>query len=310
MNRTGTNITAIPHSRYLTNSLINFISLFAEIVKIKITVLVSLTTALGYFLGVEKISLEVIYPVIGIFILACGSAALNQYQERDEDLLMNRTKNRPIPSDRITPGSVLFISLVLLIMGSFILILKTNLTTLIIGLLAFFWYNGIYTPLKKKMVFAIIPGSIVGALPPLAGWAATGSNVFDINILIVAFYFFVWQIPHFWLLLLIYGKDYERGGFPVLTNKLKEKTIVGITFIMLVVTIIIAAILPGLNIINFSVTSFVLWIFCLIMFLTAFRFLNSDFSNKRILKTFVGINIFTLLLIILLSFDKIIYLKF
>ena len=306
MNRTGTNITAIPHSRYLTNSLINFISLFAEIVKIKITVLVSLTTALGYFLGVEKISLEVIYPVIGIFILACGSAALNQYQERDEDLLMNRTKNRPIPSDRITPGSVLFISLVLLIMGSFILILKTNLTTLIIGLLAFFWYNGIYTPLKKKMVFAIIPGSIVGALPPLAGWAATGSNIFDINILFVAFYFFVWQIPHFWLLLTVLGKDYEKAGFPTFSKLFSREQFSRIIFMWISATVVTALLIPLFGIIRNPVTDVGLLFAGIWLTVKAIKLLKS-YDDKLTFKfAFREINIFAIIIVLLLSLDKLI----
>jgi len=309
LNKVNENIKSISFSRDFLSAASNRFSLLAEIVKIKITILVSLTTALGYFLGTDKLSFNVFYPVVGIFVLACGSAALNQYQERYEDSLMNRTKFRPIPSGRVEPMTVLLISLMLLITGSGILIVFTNFPTLILGLLAFVWYNVIYTPLKKKMIFAIIPGSVVGAIPPLAGWAATANNVFDITIIYVAIYFFVWQIPHFWLLLLIYGKDYDRGGFPVLTNKFKEKTIINITFIMLVITVSIAALLPLFNLINYPVSVYTLWFACLLMFAASLRFLKSDYSNKQILKTFVSINIFTLILITLLSIDKIIYLK-
>jgi len=309
MNKVNENIKSISISRDLISTIVNRFSLLAEIVKIKITILVSLTTALGYFLGTDKLSFNVFYPVVGIFVLACGSAALNQYQERYEDSLMNRTKFRPIPSGRVEPMTVLLISLMLLITGSGILILFTNIQTLVLGLLAFIWYNGIYTLIKKKMIFAIIPGSIVGAIPPLAGWAATTNTIFDINILYVALYFFIWQIPHFWLLLLIYGKNYERGGFPVLTNKFKEKTIVLVTFIMLVVTVAIAAVLPAFNLINYPVSVYILWSVCLLMLVVTIRFLKSDYSNKQILKTFISINIFTLILITLLSIDKIIYLK-
>lgn len=308
MNRINENITFVSPFRFFAISLLRWLNILGEIVKVKITVLVSLTTALGYFLGTNKLSLEIFYPVIGIFILACGSAALNHYQERDADALMNRTRSRPIPTGKINANSVLLISFGLLVTGSVLLILKTNVITLIIGLLAFFWYNVIYTPLKKKMVFAIIPGSVVGALPPLAGWAATGNNIFDINILYIALYFFVWQIPHFWLLLLIFGNDYEKGGFPVITNRFDKNIIINITVIMLVSTVFIAALFPVFNLLHYSASSYILWFSCLLMIIETLRFLFSDYSNKNILKTFVNINLFTLLIITILSLDKIIYL--
>lgn len=286
------------------------LSLFGEIVKIRITFLVSLTTALGYFIGTGRLSFDFIYPVTGIFLLACGSAALNQYQERNIDVLMNRTKNRPIPSGRIKSANVFLISLLLLLIGSAVLIVKTNLTTLIIGLITFYWYNGVYTPLKKKTAIAIIPGSLVGALPPIAGWAAANAGIFDFRIIYIALYFFVWQIPHFWLLLLVHGEDFAKGGFPVLTGKISRKSVTIITFLMLIVTVSVAAMIPYFNILNFGSTYILLLVMSVLMIYTAFRFLNSDLSKKEILKAFIGINIYTLCFIALLVADKFIFLMF
>jgi heme o synthase len=293
-------------SAYITGKL----SLLAEIVKVRITVLVSFTTALGYFAGANKISPDFIYPVSGIFLLACGSAALNQYQERATDGLMDRTKNRPIPSGKIKSTSVLFISLILLLIGSGVLIVKTNISALLIGLLTFYWYNGVYTPLKKKTALAIIPGSLVGALPPLAGWAAAGGNIFDVKILYIAIYFFIWQIPHFWLLLLVHGEDFSKGGFPVLTNKISKKGIVVITFFMLIITVFVAVMIPLVNILNFNVTYILLLVFSGLAIYSAYRFLMSDLTRKEILKAFIEINIFTLCFITLLIADKIIFLMY
>lgn len=302
------NITSVTPFQYFTALILGKLSLLAEIAKVRITVLVSFTTALGYFLAVDKISFEFLFPVIGIFLLACGSAALNMYQERDTDALMERTKNRPIPSGRIKASGVLMISIVLLLLGSAVLIAKTNLIALSIGLITFFWYNGVYTLLKKKIALAIIPGSIVGALPPLAGWAAAGGNVFDIKILYIALYFFVWQIPHFWLLLLIHGEDFSRGGFPVLTEKLGKKTIVAITFFMLLFTVLISVTIPLFNIINYNFTYILLLMFAVFMIYSAHRFFISDLTRKNILKAFIGINIFTLFFIILLILDRMFFL--
>ena len=300
------NITVINSVQFSDDTLSSRLSMLAEIVKLRITILVSFTTALGYFLVMEKVSINVIFPIIGIFLLACSSAALNQYQERDTDKLMDRTKDRAIPSGRIKPLYVLYISIFLLLSGSLILILKTNAAAFLIGLLTFFWYNAVYTPLKKKMVLAIIPGSLVGALPPIAGWAAAGGGLTDINILYVALYFFVWQIPHFWLLLLIYGNDYEKGGFPVLTQKMEKKNIVLITFSLLVLTVLIAAAMPFVISINYIISSIILLLACSLMLLMAFNFVRSELNNKLVLKTFISINIFTLLIISILSIDKLI----
>jgi heme o synthase len=310
MKLSNENITTIPPLQVFVEHLTGKLSLFGEIVKIRITFLVSLTTALGYFIGADNLSLNFIYPVLGIFLLACGSAALNQYQERATDGLMDRTKYRPIPSGKIKSINILLISLLLLLAGSVILILKTNLAVLLIGLLTFYWYNGVYTPLKKKTALAIIPGSLVGALPPLAGWAAANDVIFDAKILYIAFYFFVWQIPHFWLLLLVHGDDFARGGFPVLTNKISRKSIAVITFIMLLVTVVISSSVPFVNILNFSSTYVMLLILSVLMIYSAFRFLNSDLSRKEIFRAFIGINIYTLCFIALLIADKFIFLMF
>ncbi|MFA5404334.1 MAG: protoheme IX farnesyltransferase [Ignavibacteria bacterium] len=310
MKLSNDNITTVTPLQIFTVYVTGKLSLLAEIVKIRITILVSLTTALGYFIGVNKLTFDFIYPVIGIYMLACGSAALNQYQERNTDVLMDRTKNRPIPSGKIKSVNVLMISLVLLLIGSGVLIIKTNVTTLLIGLLAFYWYNGVYTPLKKKTALAIIPGSLVGALPPLAGWAATGGNIFDLRILYIALYFFIWQIPHFWLLLLVYGEDFAKGRFPVLTNKISKKGIVSITFLMLLFTVTISIIIPVFNILYFNLTYVLLLILSVFMFYVAYRFLSSDLSKREIMKTFIGINIYTMFFITLLIADKFIFIMF
>jgi len=281
------------------------ISAVSELVKIKITVLVSFTTALGYFLAAKAPGFEFIFSSLGIFLLACSSAALNQYQESGTDLLMKRTSERPIPSGRISKQSALIITGLLFGAGSAVLILKANLPAYITGLVTFFWYNAVYTPLKKKTALALIPGSLVGALPPIAGWLAAGGSPFDGKIILVAAYFFVWQIPHFWLLLLLYGEDYKNGGFPVLTDLYSTGFIKKITFILLTATVLIAAAMPFAGIGYFTATKIILWIFSAAMLYGSYRFLASnELTRKEIIRTFMGINLYTLLLITILSADK------
>jgi len=285
------------------------VSILLELVKFRITVLVSLTTALGYFLGTSNLGFGFVYPVLGIFLLACSSAALNQYQEVETDLMMDRTRNRPIPSGKISRNNVLILSIVLLLAGVTVLFIKTNFGALFTGLLTFYWYNAVYTPLKKKTALAIIPGSLVGALPPVAGWLAAGGSLLDVKIGVVALYFFVWQIPHFWLLLLLYGNDFKKGGFPVLTDLYSETFIKRITFALLVATLLIGITIPYVGTGLYPATQIVIIASSVLMFFIALSFLrNRNIERKDIVKTFVSINLYTLTLITILSADKLFFL--
>lgn len=242
---------------------------------------------------------------MGIFLLACASSALNHFQERYTDALMDRTKERPIPAGKIKARTVIVIFFSLLMAGSLLLIFKTNLLTFIIGLLTLVWYNAVYTPLKRISPLAVIPGSLVGALPPIAGWAAAGGYIFDGRILIIASYFFVWQIPHFWFLLMIYGKDYEKGGFPTLTSLLSSDQLKRITFIWTVTTVLFALLIPLFAIINYHITTLILILLSVVMIIYSINFLKATTEKKLITGIFIRLNLFTLLLITILSADKI-----
>ncbi len=281
------------------------LKILTEVIKLRITVLVSFTTTLGYILASENLSSFSAYPVIGIFLLACGAAALNHFQERDRDYLMERTKNRPLPSGEVSPLSVLLITAFFLISGSLILYFGSNVTTLLIGLLTFFWYNAVYTPLKKVTALAIIPGSLVGALPPIAGWTAAGGELFDPKILVVAAFFFVWQIPHFWILLLVYGNDYARGGYPTLTNVLSRHQLMNITFCWILLTIAVALSFNFFGILNYFISGVALLMLCAWIFIESVKFRKYEGSDSKIYKgMFMRINVFVLITITLLSLDK------
>ncbi len=196
-----------------------------ELVKIRITFFVGMSAAFGYILATGSVSLEMILPVMGIFILSCASAAMNHYQERETDSLMHRTSKRPLPAGLMTPAVVLIMVTVLAAAGSVLIALTGTVTALILSWLAFFSYNAIYTPLKKITPFAVVPGSFVGAFPVMAGWAAVRGDIFDPLIISVAAFFFIWQIPHFWILMEMYSADYERADFPTLRMYFSEGTI-------------------------------------------------------------------------------------
>jgi protoheme IX farnesyltransferase len=166
------------------------------------------------------------------------------------------------------------------------------------------WYNGIYTPLKKKNALAIIPGSMVGALPPLAGWVAAGGSIFDPQILILGFFFFIWQIPHFWLLLLIFGKDYEQAGFPTLTQIFSMDQLSRITFVWITATIASGMLIPLFGVIkNYFIYSGML-ISGIWLLWKALKLLKPEKENIWFKFAFKEINIFAVIIVVLLSIEK------
>jgi protoheme IX farnesyltransferase len=282
------------------------VKIFSELVKFKITALVSFTTGLGYILAASEITFTLFYVIAGIFLLASASSALNHWQEYRTDALMDRTKFRPIPSGRIEKNTALVITVGLLISGSAVLLLSTNFTTFAVGIFTFFWYNGVYTPLKRKSALAIIPGALVGALPPVAGWTAGDGNLLSPGILVVAAYFFIWQIPHFWLLLMLYGSDYEKGGFPTLNKIFSHQQLKRITFMWLIGNIMAALMIPLYINVHYSASLYVLALISLWMAFVSVKFFRSGAERIDIRNTFVAINFYTLLLITVLSLDKLI----
>ena len=272
----------------------------------KITFFVALTTALGFITGSYVLGLDIIYPVLGIFLLACGASALNQVQESDSDKLMERTKFRPIPAGLISRRAAFAVSIAIIVLGSLIIMLGSNVECLIVGLVTLFWYNGIYTPLKKITPFAIIPGSLVGALPPVAGWVASGADIGNPNIWILAFYMFLWQIPHFWILVMIYGDDYEKGGYPTLKSKFSTEQLKKITFFWILPTVSVALLIPVSGMLNFNITNFVIFALSVWFIFESYKFLKAPADKKNLLNTFVRINIYTLVIITSVSIDKLV----
>jgi protoheme IX farnesyltransferase len=220
------------------------LSIVVTLAKIRIAFAVAITTLTGYILYSGAFSSGIIPVVTGIFLLACSASVLNQLQEVESDRLMSRTANRPLPSGLISKQMALFTALALFVSGTILLWLGSGYAAMLVGLSTMVWYNLIYTPLKKITAFAVIPGSVVGALPPLAGWVAAGGSLSDPRALAIGFFFFIGQIPHFWLLILKLGSQYQRANFPTITQLFSEQQTKRLTFIWIVATAISALLFP------------------------------------------------------------------
>lgn len=284
----------------------NLLKILYELTKIKVTLFVTLTTAFGFISASGELNLKIILVICGVLLLAFGSASLNHYQEKDFDKLMERTRNRPIPSGRISSKNALLVSLIFILSGSVVLIVGSNLLAFFLGVLNLLWYNFVYTLLKRKTAFAIVPGSLVGAIPPIIGWVAAGGSLFDSQILAIGFFFFIWQIPHFWLLLLVMDKDYQKAGFPTLTQVFNHEQLSRITFIWIISTAVTGFMITLFGLVEVFWTSFALFICSLWLTWKAFKLLADTEDVSVIRLTFGYINYFALFVVFLVSIDKLI----
>jgi protoheme IX farnesyltransferase len=186
--------------------------------KMRIALFAALSAATGSILATSAVTAGTFIPAAGVFFLACGAGALNQVQERRNDALMSRTKARPVPSGRIAPGEALYAAIFLFISGFLVLSLSGNLIVSGLGVFAVLWYNLVYTSLKKMTAFAAVPGALTGTVPPAIGWITAGGSLSDMRLLALSFFFFMWQVPHFWLLLLSHAEDFRKTPAPSLNK--------------------------------------------------------------------------------------------
>lgn len=281
------------------------ISAVLELFKIRITLFVAVTTGFGYLCLDGDFSLNMLLSSTGILFLAFSSAALNHIQERKTDAIMERTKGRPLPSGRLSVLEAAVYSGIAFAAGTFILLMYFPVLTFVAGFTCLIWYNVIYTPMKRINSLAIIPGSVIGALPPVAGWLAAGGSITDPRVLLIAFFFFIWQIPHFWLLLLIFNNDYEKAGFPTLIQLFNDVQLARITFVWTSATALTVLLFPIFNIISLSVFSFILPILASWLVFAARDLLRKDLSRLSFNHIFRRINYFALLVIVYVSLEKI-----
>lgn len=279
------------------------ILMLAVLGKVRITSAVALSTFLGYVLYAESVGIGVLWPVSGIFMLAMASSALNHYQERDYDALMDRTKHRPIPSGRISAAGALQVSMVLALSGSLFLWLSAGFVALQLGLLALLWYNAVYTPLKRKTAYAVVPGSLIGAIPPLVGWVAAGGDLLQPRILMVAFFFFIWQIPHFWLLLLRLGPQYARAGFPSLMDIHTPLQLRRLTFIWILTAAIASLFIPAFGKIHYVFSGFLILGGAIGLVAGSAFLLRSVETKSGLKRSFLIINAFLLYVMAILVAD-------
>ena len=197
------------------NNKINMIFDLFSLTKPRLSSLVIFTSALGLWLAPGQISFwKALFSILATSGLVGGGCVINCWMERDIDALMERTKNRPLPTGRISPEVALTLGLTLITVCLFTLYTVVNPLTAGLGLTAAATYIFLYTPLKKKTSWALFAGAIPGAIPPLMGWT-TVTNSFGTLGLVLFAILFIWQLPHFLSISLYHARDYNNADIKI-----------------------------------------------------------------------------------------------
>jgi heme o synthase len=290
----------------MKSSFINKAKYYLELSKLKIMIPVSLTGFTGYFIFDPHFSSRIALVTLGILLQAISASVLNQIQEVELDSRMNRTHNRPLPAQKIKVQNALIFFFFVLFAGTILIYTAGNLTAALAGCLTIIWYNGIYTYAKRITAFAVVPGALTGALPPLIGWIAAGGGVWDKPIIFIEFLFFTGQIPHFWLLILKYGEEYGNVGIPSLTSIFNKNQINRLTYTWVVTSVIAALFLCYFEIIQTKLISGILMIASAILIWQFTELIQNSGENNSYKKYSILLDAYFLLMLILLISDRII----
>jgi len=272
---------------------------FLVLTKFNLTFAVMLSAIFTFILVKESITLDILLPSMAILLLGLGVCALNQYQEYEDDAKMERTKNRPIASKKITPKEGLLISIYLIFLSFVTIWFSLDFIGVFIFIAVIVLYNGLYTKTKKHSVYAAVYGAVLGIIPPLIGWIAGGGEVTDIRFLAIALFYLVWQIPHFWLLILKYYKQYESAGFKTVATTFGVQRLERITFIWLLLTLICGL----FTIMVFPMNSIIIALLITILFCYTFYSILTLRKTHNYIRVFIAINLYITLLMILLDIN-------
>jgi protoheme IX farnesyltransferase len=269
-----------------SNSTILTFADFKEITKARLALSVVISSIAGYLLGAYEVNAVSLFLLsFGGYCMVGASNAFNQIIEKDLDLLMNRTRNRPLPAGRMSVSKALSLAILMTVLGIISLYLL-NPQTAMFGAICIFLYTCVYTPLKTKTPLAVFVGAFPGAIPFMLGWVAA-TNDFGIEPGTLFMIQFFWQFPHFWALAWMLDEDYKKGGFKMLPTGKKDGS-TALQIIMYTIWMILISVIPVFGItgrLQLSVSAaVVVFLMGLVMLVFAFRlYERRDNKSARIL---------------------------
>ena len=279
--------------------------IFISLTKARLALSVVFSSIAGYFLAVDVVDFnELILLVIGGYSIVGASNSFNQIIEKDKDVLMDRTKNRPLPAKEITTQNAFWISVFLTLIGLLCLYF-INYKTAFFAAISVFLYTCVYTPLKPITPLSVFVGAIPGAIPFMLGWvAATGSFGIEPGTLFMIQFF--WQFPHFWALGWMLDDDYKKAGFIMLPTGNRDKS-TALQIILYIIWMMIISVFPYTGLtgdltLSFGSTIAILMLGIIMLVLAINLYNKMDISSAR--KLFYSSILYLTLIQIIYLIDK------
>ncbi len=278
---------------------------YVELTKPGITRLVAMTSAAGFYMGSQGgVRWTTLFNIlVGVVLAAGGANALNEYVERELDGRMRRTRRRPLPSGRLSGGAALAFALAISILGTAYTAVTVNAAAALIVFASIVSYVLVYTPLKTRTTVNTLVGAIPGALPVLAGWAATGRplepaawSLFGV--------LFLWQIPHFLALAWMHREDYAGAGYVMLSRDDPDGRATSLQSLLYALTLVPVSLLPT----AFGVTGRIYFVGALLLgagFVAAAAAMTLDCTRTRARRLFLASIVYLPLLLALMVLDKV-----
>lgn len=289
---------------FAIEKIMSILKVIFELTKFRLSFLVSFSAIFGFILASDNFFIiDLIVLGISGYLVTAASVINNQILEKDLDSKMDRTKDRPLPTNRISKRNSLIISVFFMVIGLTIMTLYFNMVAGLISLVSLLLYTFIYTPLKRIGPIAVFIGAIPGALPPLIGWVAFSGEI-TIEAIIIFSIQFIWQFPHFWAIAWIYHDDYKKVGFKLLPSKGEKNFNTALNIMTYTLFLIPLGLLPTI----FGITGIIsgaVAVLCAILFLAQTFKLFKDYSRSSALKIMFGSFIYLPIVQISFILDKI-----
>jgi heme o synthase len=278
---------------------------YFQLTKFRLSFTVVLSSLFGYALANSKFDNygNLLYLGLGAFLVTASANIINQLKEKELDKLMERTKNRPLPSGRLTETEAIVFCIICGILGLAILYYVFNVRVFALSLLSLLLYGFVYTPLKRVGPIAVAVGALPGAFPPMIGWIAH-TNQFGLEPGILFAIQFFWQFPHFWAIAWVLDDDYNKAGFKLLPSKGGTNLSSAIQITIYTLFLLPLCWLPYYLKMT-GVNSGILATFCGILFLAQTLFLMKKQDKKSALRLMFGSFLYLPILQLLYLFDKI-----
>ncbi len=281
---------------------------FIVLTKFVLSFAVSLSALFAYVMAKGEMGLDMLFATLAVLLVAMGVSTLNQVQEYKEDAKMDRTKHRPIASGKWSPTTGIIIAAILILLSIALIYNLIGMIGVNLFLFSFIWYNAVYTPLKKRSALAVVPGAILGVIPPAIGWITAGHSLQEPQFFALGLFYFVWQVPHFWLLVMLFYADYKDGGYPTAMKLFGKVSLQKLTFVWLVLTIQTGIYMVSMFGVDSNIIYWLLILTGVLGFLSALQLMSKKFELKNARKIFYQINLAFLATIILVAIDE--YYKF